>query len=380
MMRIAFVHDTPYPWQVGGVEMLNNNEIRELAKRHEVHLFTTRWPGMPSGDFEHNGAKYHARHDVDRDRLYRHGRRSIREAIAYSIGLFRLFRYDFDVVICNYFPVLHIPVVWLYCRLRGAKMVMEVAEVWDNDYWLKYLGWPLGGLANLYSAAMIRFADSYVCISSTTAGNLAGSGVAKGKIRIFNPCIDDAEVGAAEAADGVRRRRIIFSGRLIKEKRLDKWLRAVKAASERMPGVEAVIIGDGPELKSLRDEVRWLGLSRTVKLRPFYKDKESLYREIRESSLMLHMSEREGFGIVCVESIALGTPVVLPSYTPIPAEVRSMCVVRDEEDLPAAIVRILKSKDKSAFIRNGGNLKKFLISKVNDFYGEIFRGLGLDGE
>ena len=379
-MRIAFAYDVPYPWHVGGIEVLNYNEVKELSRIHEVHFFTTRWPGMPGNEFEYNGAKYHARHEVDRDRLYRHGRRSIREAVAYSFGLFRLFRYDFDVVVGNFFPILHVPILWLYCRLRGARLVLEVAEVWDRDYWRSYLGWPLGWLADAYSTMVMNSADAYVADSSATARKLSDRGVAEGKIRVFAPCIEGAEMDSiARSAGGGRRRRIIFSGRLIKDKRLERWLAVVKAVSERMPGVEAVIIGNGPELGRIKKEVRSLGLSKVVKLMPFYEDKRDLYKAIGGSSLLLHMSEREGFGIVCVESISLGTPVVLPSYTPIPEEVRSMCVVRDEKDLPGAIIEILKSKEKSKFIRNRRNMDKFLVSNVNGFYGEVFRRIGLKG-
>ncbi len=229
---------------------------------------------------------------------------------------------------------------------------------------------------------VMNFADAYVSDSSVTSQKLVARGVAAGKIRVFAACIDGAEMSsiAKSARKGGRRRRIIFSGRLIKEKRLDKWLATVKAVSDRLPGVEAVIIGGGPELEGIRKGVRSLGLSKVVKLMPFYEDKKDLYRAISDSSLLLHMSEREGFGIVCVESIALDTPVVLPSYTPIPEEVRSMCVVRDEKDLPGAIVEILRSKDKSSFIRNRRNMDTFLVSNVNGFYAALFKRIGLEGE
>lgn len=377
-MRIGFVYDAPYPWHVGGIEAVNYEEVNELAKRHEVHFFTTKWPGMPSEEFVHRGVTYHARRNIEKGKLYRHNRRSIREAVLFSLGLFRMFRYDFDVVVGNFFPIVHLPVLWLYCKVKGARLVLEVAEVWERDYWISYLGWPMGELANAYSTRVLNLGEAYVCNSSITARKLAARGVPPGKIRVFAPCIDGAELGAVrERGDGRRRKRIIFSGRFIREKRIDKWLRVVKGVSERVPGVEAVLIGGGPELGSIREGVRSMGLSRTVRIRPFYKDKISLYREIKDSSLMLHMSEREGFGIVCVESVALGTPVVLPSYTPIPREVRDMCVVGDEGDLPGVIARMLGSGDKPRFIRNRGNLDRFLISKVNDFYGSLFRSLGL---
>src|SRR5271157_339636 len=119
-LRIAFVSDAVYPGHFGGLEVLEHAEAKELAKVHEVHFFSMQWPGMRR-TFKQEGITYHASHRVTQEKFYRHGRRSIREALVFSFSMFRIFRYRFDVIISNEFPVLQIPILKLYCMLTGCR-------------------------------------------------------------------------------------------------------------------------------------------------------------------------------------------------------------------------------------------------------------------
>lgn len=379
-MKIAFVSDAAYPWNVGGLETLESTEAQELAKGHEVHFFSLQWPGMPKKDFKHNGIMYHTLHKITTEKFYRHGRRSIREALVFSLGLFRIFFYKFDYIEANEFPILHIPLLKLYCMLNNCRLILDVHEVWDKGYWNSYLGAILGFLANLYASAALRLADAYIANSSITASGLHSLGIGKDRIMVFSPVIDDAQLSRVRKTK--ESKSVIFSGRLIKEKRLDKWVHTIKAASRLARGLKGVIIGDGPEKASILEAIKGAGLGHTIEMRDFYRTeaKLQLYRRIKESRMLLQMSEREGLSIIVLESLALGTPVVLPDYSPIPDEVKKMCVVCSERDMPRMVARIANSRDKGSFIRNREMLERFSSSHTNAFYRELFRKLGRGGE
>ncbi|MCL4365125.1 glycosyltransferase [Candidatus Marsarchaeota archaeon] len=378
-MRIAFVYDVPYPWHVGGIESMNFNEAVELAKAHEVHFFTTRWGGMKSNDFTYHGIHYHAFHTTGQGRIYRHGRRSIREALAFSSSVKQLFKYDFDVVITNVFPILHLPLVKRYCRLKHAKLIMEVAEVWDRKYWRKYLGPILGDLAYSYSRGAILGADFYITISSDTSKRLAAFGVDKSSMLVFAPSLDNGKIDKICRERISRSKRVIFSGRMIKEKRLDIWLHLFSEAHRIDSSLKGLIIGNGPERSELEGMIKDLDLGGSIDMPDFYASSSELYRKIRGSSAVLHMSEREGLGIIAIESIALGTPVILPKDTPIPKEVREMCVVADEKSIPRKIVEIANSKNPQKYVFNKKNLSIYSKSEVRTFYKTLFSSLGLRG-
>jgi len=375
-MKIGFVSDGVCPWNVGGIETIEYTEAASLAKAHEVHFFSLRWPGMKR-DFIYKGIHYHAYHKTHRSKFYRHRRRSIREAIAFSLSIFNIFGYRFDVIEVNLFPVLHVPILKLYCKLTGCKLILDVAEVWDKDYWVRYLGAFAGNAAYIYATLFLKSADFYIANTSDTAERLIKKGVNKDVVGVFSPIIDDKRLKRINSIK--KKRQIIFSGRLIKEKRIDKFIGVVKKVKGHVSGMNAKIIGSGPERAKIVRQIRRDGLADTVTLAPFYseKKKNALYRDIKSSSVFLHMSEREGLGIITLESLALGTPVVLPSYSPIPNDIKEMCVVANERLLPSRIKNILNSKNPSAFIKNEETLRRFYISNVKNFYSKIFRDLGI---
>lgn len=377
-MRIAFAYDVAYPWHIGGIEAIDYREARELAKGHEVHFYTMRWPGM-KGHQVRDGVRYHAFHRVSQEKLYRHGRRSVREAVIYALGLLRMFGTRFDVVVTDQFPMLHLPILKLYCMISGAKLIVQVAEVWDKKYWKRYLG-RLGSAAYAFSKAAIRGADHYIANSSDTAEALGKAGVDPDSITVFSPVIDDGELTEARLKfKNHKSKRVLFSGRLIKEKRVDRLLDAVSAAVKKEPSLNATIIGEGPERPRIEKAIRDRNLNSNVALSGFYKKKGDFYREIMASSVMLHMSEREGLGMVAIESIALGTPVLIPDYSPMPREVRDMCTVAEEKDIPTMLVRIVRSRNKASFIRNAGNLDTFSTSRIGHVFDGIFRSIGAHG-
>lgn len=376
-MKIAFVYDVPYPWHVGGIEFINYSEARELSKRYEVHFFTMKWPEMKD-EFKYTGINYHTFHSVSQKQVYRHGRRSIREAIFFAFGLSRLFNYEFDVVVANQFPVLHLPMVKLYCKVKKCKLILEVAEVWDREYWNEYIGSTLGGIAHWLSNRLIKNADMYIVNSSTTGKKLAKLGVSNEKIVNFAPAIDNALIqNAIKKFKGQKNKTVLFSGRFIKEKRLDKWIDVVVKARKKDPKIRGVLIGNGPEFDTIKKYLDKNELNDIIELRPFYREKKHFYKELRESGLVLHMSEREGLGIISIESLLLGTPVLVPDYTPLPKEVKDMCVVESEQNIPHKIVEILNKSNKSAYIKNKANVENFLISNVVPTFDRIFRKIGL---
>ena len=377
-LRIAFVIDAAFPWSIGGVEATETGEARALAKEHEVHYFSMRWPGM-ARSFTKDGIRYHTSFGVNRKAIWSGGHRSVLQALRFAAGVFGLFRYRFDVVQTDAFPFVHLPVLKLYRSLRHCKLVVDTAEVWSRDYWVEYLG-IAGALAWRFMLFALRGADHYIANSNDTAGRLADIGVARDKISVFAPVID-VNLVREVLSEGhwVERADIIFDGRLIREKRLDKWLETVRLVRERNPMISALIVGEGPEEEAVRSLINIKGLSGSVKLRPFYDDKRQLFQAIAGSTVFFMTSEREGLSTITLESIALGTPVVVPEDAVLPTEVKELCVVRDYASLPDTILDMLSSNDKGSFIPNRKRIENFYATRTVQFYTYLFDRLGLDG-
>ncbi len=372
-MKIAFVYDVPYPWHKGGIEHILAVEAEELAKEHEVHFFTLRWPGMKR-NFVHNGVRYHAFGNANEINAYRHGRRSIREAFMFSLYSMTIFGHRFDAIITDEFPVLHLLPVRLYRLFNRCRLVIRFDEVWNKRYWIDYIGPFLGHIAAWYSELLIKSGSAkYIADFSRIASTLEDMGVRKSQISIFVPILDRDMLEKRSDVRNVKK-RVIFSGRFIKEKRLDKWLNVMAKVVKKDRTVKGLIIGDGVEKRSLEDEIKRLSLDKNINVVGFYKSKAELYDKLASSSLLLHMSEREGLSIITLESLAVGTPVLLPKGSPISEEAQRMCVVVPEERLADKVLEILSSKDKVSYIRNRENLDAFYIQDVRGFYRKLLHG------
>jgi len=95
-------------------------------------------------------------------------------------------------------------------------------------------------------------------------------------------------------------------GRLHEVKDIDTFLRAAKLVADQKRGVKFLVSGDGPEKERLETLARELGIGDAVTFSGF-SDVRDAYKAM---DIMLFTSRTEGFGMVLVEAMAAGVPVV----------------------------------------------------------------------
>lgn len=98
-----------------------------------------------------------------------------------------------------------------------------------------------------------------------------------------------------------------YVGRLAEEKGLRYLLDALRVVRVRCPQVRAVLIGDGYERERLEEQSRQLGLSDCVVFAGHRADARALMQQI---DIFVLPSLLEGFGLVIVEAMDAGKPVV----------------------------------------------------------------------
>jgi len=100
---------------------------------------------------------------------------------------------------------------------------------------------------------------------------------------------------------------LVTVGRLVRRKNLQDLLEVVRDLDD--PQIVLVIIGDGPERKSLERSAGDLGIARQVKFTGRIGDSEkSAY--LASGDLYVSTSDHEGFGLVFLEAMHCGLPVV----------------------------------------------------------------------
>lgn len=134
-------------------------------------------------------------------------------------------------------------------------------------------------------------------------------------ISISNPCPFQVQYDHMPSPDS----RIVLSvGRLVPQKGFDLLLSAWQYVCEKAPDWRLRIIGDGPDKASLVRLSHTLGVQDTVEFVPSTK---CLARHYSEAGIFCLSSRFEGFGLVLVEAISFGIPVVSFDCEVGPAEI-----------------------------------------------------------
>jgi glycosyltransferase involved in cell wall biosynthesis len=102
---------------------------------------------------------------------------------------------------------------------------------------------------------------------------------------------------------------VLSAGRLVPLKGFSLALRAFAIFAARHPEAEFTIIGKGPELSRLENLIRQLGIEKQARIES-WMPRERLLARMRSCDVFLFASLRDGGGLVVVEAMASGKPVI----------------------------------------------------------------------
>ncbi len=117
--------------------------------------------------------------------------------------------------------------------------------------------------------------------------------------------------------------------RFYPRKRMEVLLRAAALLRDRIPALEVRIAGNGPEYGKLRQICRDLRLEGTVRWLGDVST-DTLASEYNGADVFCLPSVQEGFGIVFLEAMAAGKPIVAANASAVPEVVRHGVLVEPE--------------------------------------------------
>lgn len=309
-MRIAIVSDVVYPYSKGGNEKRIYEISKRLAKRgHDVTIYCMKWWEGPATRVE-EGVQIEAISPYFP--LYSGEKRSIKEALLFSLHCLKLMKKDFDILEVNHMPHFVLFSTKLVAFLKRRKLHVTWCEVWGVSYWMKYMGLS-GVLAAWIEKITSMLPDQFTAVSQHTAGELVTKlRVPLHKITVVPPgiSVDDIE-GVAPA---LTRSDIIFVGRLLLHKNVDVLIESIVLLKQNYPTIKCLIVGKGPERENLIKLVRERDLVRNIEFIEYVEDHRQLYALMKASRVFVFPSTREGFGIVVLEANGCGLPVITTDY------------------------------------------------------------------
>lgn len=193
----------------------------------------------------------------------------------------------------------------------GRRCPPIVAKI-SNDLDRRDLPGPARWAYRLWLRIQGRAIDRFVGMASPMASEIAtGMNVPVCSVEIINdPAISEADIKDRPSTDGggaakPSGMRFISVGRLVAQKNYALMIRAF--ADMARPDDRLVILGDGPERKSLERLIGTLGMEGRISLPGHVNPIDD---RLRASDIFVLSSDYEGVPAVIIEALACGLPIV----------------------------------------------------------------------
>lgn len=309
-MNILMLSDVYFP-RVNGVSTSIATFRRELETLgHQVHLLAPAYP--TAGASEAGITRIPARYlfaDPE-DRMMRRG--ALLDLTA------ELAERDIDILHIQTPFVAHHAGVRLARRLGVPRI--ETYHTFFEEYLYHYLPWMPPALtrfaARRFSAMQCNDLDGLVVPSSAMAERLRLYGV-RTPTRIIPTGIDPEHLQGGDGAAFRRRLGIaperptlVHVGRIAYEKNIDFLLHMLDRVRKALPDVLLIIAGEGPALHHLKRLGRQLGLDDHLRFVGYLDREQALLDCYRAGDAFVFASRTETQGLVLLEALALGVPVV----------------------------------------------------------------------
>jgi glycosyltransferase involved in cell wall biosynthesis len=348
-VRVCIVYDCLYPFTIGGAERWYRNLAEHLASSgHEV-TFLTRRQWARGEDPAVKGVRVVA--VSPRMDLYARGRRRVLPPLLFGLGvLAHLQRHGkrYDVVHTASFPYFSLLAAGVARRRGGFRLFVDWHEVWTREYWREYFGALGGRIGWRIQNACLRVPQRAFCFSRLHERRLRKLGVRGELARLEGQYLGPI----AKAARPPARTVAVFAGRHIPEKRVPAFVPALAAARREIPDLRGEIYGDGPERAKVLAAIRECGLDGAVAA-PGFVDAAVLEDSLASALCLVLPSRREGYGLVVIEALARGVPVVVvegPDNAAVELVEESVngaiAASVEPRELAAAIVRIEERGDE----------------------------------
>lgn len=307
-MRIL-VFNYEYPPISGGGGLISAQIAEVLAASHRIVVITSALPNLPSRE-QRNGVEIH--------RVWVPGQRnsqasSLRSLLSYPLSAYatgiRLTRWERFDLINGHFAVPTGPGSVAVARRRRIPHVLTVygGDLYDPS---KSLSPHRVSPIRRTVTGVLRASDAVVADSINSKENVYRYYAYRGPVDVIPLGIDPPDVApvgrqALGLPDGVF--LTVTVGRLIRRKGLDGLLRSL--SGEGCDSIHLVVVGAGPQREPLKQLTSELGIAHRIHFFGHVEERrkwEILLCADAYVSATLH----EGFGLVYLEAMAAGLPVV----------------------------------------------------------------------
>jgi glycosyltransferase involved in cell wall biosynthesis len=240
------------------------------------------------------------------------GTRRTGPAMMFGIGTFIWLlrhRRKFDAVVVASFPYFSLLAARAALVGTSTPIFVDYLEVWSPQYWKFYAGRVTGTLGVIVQKLCIRVTQFAQVFVEENAQRLRAMDY-RGDVAVLAGLLPGDRIRSVASESPPEGPTVLFVGRHVKHKGVRLLPAILSVARESIPDLKMTIVSDGPERSAVEREVHELGLNDYVTFAGPVSD-DDLPQIFANASCTVVPSLREGYGIVVVESVSAGTPVVV---------------------------------------------------------------------
>jgi glycogen synthase len=361
-MRVIMLSWEYPPRIVGGISPHVHDLSQKLqAQGIEVHVITKETPQAPDEEIQPSGVQIHRVHLEDKPHDFIHeiqllnvatekrvrrlledwrpgGQPTIFHAHDWlSLDSARELKYEYSLPMV---ATVHATEEGRHGGIHGDVSTY----IHEQEYWLTYEAWRVIVCTQYMKGEVGRLFN-----------------VPSDKIDIIYNGVE-AQKFEFEWSDAERQKRrnevalpnekiVLYVGRFVREKGIQVLLNAANVVLAQRPDTKFVIVGGGHREK-FENYVRWTGLQDKVLFTGFMSGR-SLHQMYRCADVAAFPSLYEPFGIVALEAMAAGVPVVSSDAgglreVVLHDETGTLSYANDPESLAWAILRVLNDPERAA--------------------------------
>lgn len=166
-------------------------------------------------------------------------------------------------------------------------------------------------IINFLSRTTLKNAKKLIVINIETKKKLESMGIDKEKIVIIPPGID-VKKNDRPSLNIEKKVNLLVVGYLIQRKGVDLVLRSIEEVVKTHKNIHLDIVGDGPQMQSLKDLSLQLKIDKYVTFHGFVSQ-ANIFSYYKNASIFINMSKSEGFATVCLEAMNAGLAVISSS-------------------------------------------------------------------
>jgi len=275
---------------------------------------------------------------------------------------------------------------------HGPSLICDRAAVLAKIHKIHFFEWYIGDITktslpidclarvynNFHCIIPLKIARKVIVSSQITAMLLLSRGVSKDKIKVVHPGIDPERLTPSVPSEDARRalgithqKVVLFVGRLGKDasqKGVDVLIRSIPYVLAKCPGVLFVFVGGGQTESKYRKACIQRGLSENVRFTGTVPDDRlSMFYAAANCHVLPSISRTEGFGLVLLEAMSFGCPVVTTKIVggaEVVSELQAGIVVDpgDMRALADAILTLLRNDQMAERLGHNG---KRVVKRYN---------------